>query len=227
MRCAFKAVLLFLIPAAAWGAGTEAAQPRCRACHTSPAPTRQKPALAPCPRARYKVDRSAEPAPDALTLGRSTAPYAPVKFAHKAHAKWAELSGGCALCHHYDESRPIQACAACHPAERRREDLTKPDVRAARHRLCLDCHRALEPEVSCAACHDGKGLGLPRAVEPDKAARRGGFPHGEHVRTYGASCADCHGGWSCAACHHAAGVKPPPTTPGACLKCHPAVPKGG
>jgi hypothetical protein len=147
-----------------------------------------------------------------------------VRFDHKEHARWADLSGGCALCHHYDESRPIQACAACHPAERAREDLTKPDVRAARHRLCLDCHRALDPQASCGSCHEGKGSSLPASVAPEAVGK---FPHGEHVRSYGASCADCHGGWTCADCHHKAGVKPPPTTPGACLACHAAVPKGG
>lgn len=226
MRCALSvlAAVLLRVPASA----AEAPQPRCRACHVKAAPTRQEPALAPCPRARFKVDRSAEPAPDALTLGRSTGPYAPVRFSHKEHARWADLSGGCALCHHYDESRPIQACGACHPAERARAELSLPDVRAARHRLCLDCHKAAAPEAGCASCHAAKTPPFAPAVVPEKTAEK--FPHGEHVRSYGASCADCHGGWSCKDCHRPKGVPAPPappTTPGACLKCHPNVPKGG
>ncbi len=191
-----------------------AGAPDCRACHTSATPTKAAPALVACPRLKLKSYHPLDEAPVSITLGRQGATYAPVAFAHRAHAHMAETGEGCSGCHHYDQARPIQKCKNCHAVSRRREDLTKPDLKGAMHRQCIECHREWNPDGACSTCHakPGASAATPpaaKAVAPDRvifqtAAKEGKavtFFHKTHVDRFALACADCHRQESCAGCH--------------------------
>ena len=135
---------------------TTAAALDCKACHTSKVPTKADPALRACPRLLIKGFHSVDEAPATMTLGTAGV-YGPVKFSHRAHAQMAQTGKGCSGCHHYDQAGPIQQCEACHSATRARADLTKPDVRAAIHRQCLECHREWDGPNKCGSCHAQQG----------------------------------------------------------------------
>ena len=117
----------------------------CKTCHTCDVPTKQNPCLVACPRNEMiTVNQTAEQGPDVIKIDNLANKYQPVTFSHKIHAQMSEMSGGCANCHHYNTSGPILACSDCHSAERKREDISKPDLQAAFHRLCIDCHQRME-----------------------------------------------------------------------------------
>jgi hypothetical protein len=130
-----------------------AAAPDCRACHTAVTPTKNAPALAACPRLKVTGYHPLTEAPATLTLGSAEGTYGPVTFAHREHAHMAETGKGCSGCHHYDQARPIQKCKNCHAVSRSREDLAKPDLKAAMHRQCISCHRDWNPGGACKTCH--------------------------------------------------------------------------
>jgi hypothetical protein len=190
----------------------------CRACHTAKTPTKNDPALAACPRLKIKGYHAINEAPDKLTLGKSGATYGPVTFAHRAHAHMAETGQGCISCHHYDQARPIQKCKNCHAVSRKREDLGKPDLKAAMHRQCLDCHRDWNPQGSCKTCHGKSDTSatatskpkMPTAVSPpdrviyETGAKEGKtvtFFHADHTKRFALACANCHQNESCRGCH--------------------------
>jgi hypothetical protein len=194
----------------------------CRLCHTGATPTKANPALAQCPRLLIRDYHSAKDAPATMTLGSSPGRYAPVAFSHRTHAEMAEMGDGCEGCHHYDQARPIQKCDGCHSPTRLRADLTRPDVKAAMHRQCVDCHREWNPGVTCASCH-GEAGGAAKVDGPAKpkaparlvyetkaaAGRTVTFFHNEHVQRFGLDCADCHQGTTCGSCHGPAAKAPP------------------
>lgn len=199
----------------------DAAALDCRACHTAVTPTRDAPALAACPRLKIKGYHPIEEAPPTIVLGRSGATYGPVTFSHREHAHMAETGKGCSGCHHYDQARPIQKCKNCHAVSRRREDLGKPDLKAAMHRQCLNCHRDWNPEGACQTCHAPVGaqavtaaakapakkqpkVSAPERVIYETSAKEGKsvtFFHADHVKRFALACADCHQQESCRACH--------------------------
>jgi hypothetical protein len=207
-----------VIAAGAWGRapGPEPTSPgACRTCHTSDAPTREKPALAKCPRAMLLGHHSVAEGPESITIGNGAEAYGPVRFAHRRHAAMAEMGDGCYGCHHHNEARPIQKCGACHCASRSRADLGKPDLKGARHRLCVDCHSRWSHDAACGSCHarvTARRKAFPPAVLPqrvlfDTRSSQGRFVtffHGDHAARFGLKCADCHHGTSCADCHDAA-----------------------
>jgi hypothetical protein len=216
----FSSVGLLLLIASA----TAAAQTRpasrttgavldCRACHTSPAPTKSDPSLSACPRLKVAGYHAVTEAPERMTLGSQGKTYGPVNFAHREHAHMAETGKGCSGCHHYDQARPIQKCKNCHAVSRKREDLGKPDLKAAMHRQCVTCHREWNPTGSCATCHvkpDAKGAApAPKVTTPDRIvyetrAKQGKsvtFFHKDHIDRFALACADCHQQESCGACH--------------------------
>ena len=200
----------------------------CRACHTAVTPTKNAPALAACPRLKITGYHALDEAPLAITLGASDAKYGPVKFTHRAHAHMAETGKGCNGCHHYDQARPIQKCKSCHAVSRRREDLGKPDLKAAMHRQCLDCHREWNPAGSCSTCHAKPGVAAapvaavgaspvagkkasaviaPQRVVYETGAKEGKtvtFFHADHTGRFAIACATCHQGESCRGCHASA-----------------------
>ena len=194
----------------------------CRLCHTGATPTKADPALIRCPRLLIKDYHSVDDAPPTMTLGSSAGRYGPVAFSHREHARMAGMDRGCEGCHHYDQARPIQKCDGCHSATRLRTDLARPDLKAAMHRQCFDCHRDWNPGVTCLSCHGATtgaatartpvrpaGLTKPKAPirviyrTPAAAGRTVTFFHNEHVDRFGLACADCHQGASCASCHRA------------------------
>ncbi len=194
----------------------------CRACHTAVKPTKQDPALRSCPRLLIKGYHVLDEAPVALTLGQTAGRYPQVRFPHRAHAHMAETASGCSGCHHYDQAGPIQPCRTCHAVTRARDDLSKPDLQAAMHRQCLDCHRDWNAASACAACH--RPVGAPadtdaarrtaRASSPvaptrivyQTGAREGDlvtFFHAEHTGRFALACAACHQEQTCRTCHTA------------------------
>jgi hypothetical protein len=197
----------------------DAAALDCRACHTSVTPTKNAPALAACPRLKIKGYHAVDEAPATLKLGTDGATYGPVTFAHRAHAHMAETGKGCTGCHHYDQVRPIQKCKNCHAVSRVREDLNKPDLKAAMHRQCLECHREWNPAGSCSTCHVKAGTAAAKAAtgpkkasavaEPGKIIYETGakegktvtFFHREHTTRFALACAQCHQNESCRGCH--------------------------
>ncbi|MBI5209783.1 MAG: cytochrome c3 family protein [Elusimicrobia bacterium] len=219
------ALLLALAAASvAWGAGPEARPSTagaagCRLCHTTDTPTKKDPALVPCPRYSMKKRHALGEAPETLTLGSPGGRYGPVRFPHKGHAAMAAMGEGCSACHHYDLARPIHGCGDCHSSTRARPDLDKPDLKAARHRLCVGCHAQWDPDETCASCHAGEqGAPAARAKGPRGASRTnlpervtyrtpsaGGqvvtFRHDDHARRFGLPCAGCHRGRACRDCH--------------------------
>ncbi|MHB1312741.1 MAG: cytochrome c3 family protein, partial [Gemmatimonadaceae bacterium] len=209
---------------------SDAAALDCRACHTAVTPTKDSPALAACPRLKIKGYHAVDDAPAIIRLGTDGATYGPVTFAHRAHAHMAETGKGCTGCHHYDQVRPIQKCKNCHAVSRVREDLNKPDLKAAMHRQCLECHREWNPTGSCSTCHarDGaagakvaagaKAVAGAKVAAPTRAsavaepvrvvyetgAKEGKtvtFFHKDHTTRFALACAQCHQNESCRGCH--------------------------
>ncbi len=79
--------------------------------------------------------------------------YDPVNFSHRAHAEMSGISGGCKMCHHYNPPGKIVNCEYCHEKERNRTDITKPDLKGAYHRQCIDCHKQWNKSTDCIQCH--------------------------------------------------------------------------
>jgi hypothetical protein len=157
--------------------------------------------------------------------------FGPVPFDHAGHARWAEVSGGCTICHHYTpEGAAHPACRTCHEIGYKHEDMRKPGLKGAYHRQCLGCHREWSHETRCTACHlprvgpdeqpikadlvtkdDVIGTMHPPIPEPDEEIYETDYPlgtgskvyfhHRRHTKTYGFECAECHRGDSCARCH--------------------------
>jgi hypothetical protein len=152
--------------------------------------------------------------------------FGPVPFDHLGHAKWAELSGGCLVCHHYTpEGSAHPACGSCHIPSLKREDITMPSLKGAYHRQCMGCHREWSHTTRCDVCHVQR-IGQQRGVitredalghmtppipapeteiyEPESRPSVGTkviFRHGQHTRRFGLKCAECHRGDSCTRCH--------------------------
>jgi len=198
----------------------------CKTCHACDVPTRQDPCLNQCPRAQMSnLDESPDKAPEVEILKELSNRYMPVIFPHKMHAQMSVLSGGCKTCHHYNTIGVIQPCKNCHNAERKRNDISKPDLEAAYHRQCINCHREWSHENSCVSCHALKndkqmtsinstvdkitGKSHPKIEEPKKIVfetnyNKGkfvSFYHDEHINSFGINCISCHKNENCTRCH--------------------------
>ncbi len=200
----------------------------CAQCHTCDAPTVENPCLAPCPRhgGHFYGDHTAGEGPDVVVIDQLAALYRPVVFAHKLHARMADMNGGCTNCHHYSEqSGEIPPCRECHAPDRQEVDLRMPALKGAYHRQCINCHLDWSGENSCNFCHeqaeDGGAqpahdptdiMGVPHpkieAVPTytyQTTYTKGPvvtFHHADHVDLFGQDCVDCHRGDSCKRCHH-------------------------
>ncbi len=204
----------------------------CKTCHSCEVPTRKDPCLKPCPRASMvTVYESAEKTRNVVSLDELSKKYNPVIFQHRIHAQMSEMSGGCATCHHYNTSGPIQPCKNCHLINRKRDDISKPDLEAAYHRQCIGCHREWSHSNSCVSCHSLKNSSQtekeiklakaleakthPKLVEPKKIifatkyneGKLVTFYHDEHISLFGAKCIDCHQQQNCSMCHDKDAVK--------------------
>ena len=140
----------------------------CKTCHTCDVPTKQNPCLVPCPRDKMiTVNQSAEVAPAVITISTLEDKYFPTVFSHKLHAQMSQMSGGCEGCHHYNTIGPILKCESCHDKNRKREDISKPDLKAAFHRQCMECHKEWSHSTDCNSCH---------ALKSDFAGAKGKNP---------------------------------------------------
>jgi len=213
----------------------------CTVCHACEKPTAEEPCLRPCARPREaemiaELRRGNVPQGvvllDMLSTSSDTADhFGPVPFDHAGHAKWAEIAGGCELCHHYTPAGAAHpSCSSCHEASYRHEDMRKPGLKGAYHRQCLGCHREWSHETKCDVCHlprvgdDGQPVTASAASKDDvmgkihppipepkqeiyqtKYKSHPGtnviFRHKEHIERYGLKCAECHRGDSCMRCH--------------------------
>ncbi|MCP4594219.1 MAG: cytochrome c3 family protein [bacterium] len=212
----------------------------CSRCHTCPKPTSAMVCLPDCTRVQAAAEvLASKQGPEGIILldmlkgeTEGTDRFGPVPFDHSGHAKWAEISGGCTVCHHYTPEGEVHpACRTCHPPENRRAgaDIKRPSLKGAYHRQCMGCHREWSHNTKCDACHAkrvGNGVKIldPREVlghmgapipEPDteiyepKSKPAPGtkviFRHKEHIHRFELKCAECHRGDNCARCHEEGG----------------------
>lgn len=223
----------------------------CKTCHTCDVPTKQNPCLVDCPREEMiTVHQTAEEGPEFVKIDKLADKYLPVNFSHKIHAQMSEMYGGCANCHHFNTTGPILPCADCHNVERKREDISKPDLQAAYHRQCIDCHKEWSDSTDCNSCHSPKGSLIteeqtsgkdhPKVEEPGKLIYETNYAkgkivtffHDEHVNLFGAECESCHKNDNCTRCHDVQNIQPVSsgipekiTKPASehhqpCFKCH-------
>lgn len=200
----------------------------CKSCHDCEYPTKNKPCLKNCPRKELiTVFHSAEEGPILVHMDEVKGNYGEVSFSHKIHAQMSEMSGGCETCHHYNTTGPVLKCRSCHSETRVRDDLRTPDLEAAYHRQCLNCHRQWRGATDCQECHVKKGEDInkirqekiakflskehPKLIEPNRVIydtkyEKGKivtFHHYEHTHLYGISCRSCHANDNCTNCHSA------------------------
>lgn len=197
----------------------------CKKCHICDTPTKANPCLILCPRNKLKVVRHLpNEGPDNIVLDKIDTEddlYSPVNFTHKLHSEMSLMSGGCAICHHFNPPGKIVKCSNCHETNRIRVDKTKPDLKAAFHRQCMDCHKTWEAESKCESCHqlNSKKTKLTENVKPEKVHPDISIPqrivyetssddgpivtffHNDHSSLFNLECSNCHDQESCANCH--------------------------
>jgi hypothetical protein len=214
---------------------------RCSDCHTRANPTKEDPCLVPCPRF------TPEHGPEVVLIDQLSKQYVPVVFAHKLHAQMTEMSGGCALCHHFNPSHKILPCRDCHNTPSP-DNLAKPGLKGAYHRQCMNCHREWSHETECAVCHAKKTADSAVVVLPDPTDIMGTlhpnieepvvktyetkyehgksvtFRHQDHVKRYGFKCVNCHREPNCNRCHNTDKVAAAPKSlqqhHSPCASCH-------
>ena len=238
-------VMLLPIPAAAMASGqvVEKAHPEdqshhedravkkqeCRDCHKCPRPTRQDPCLISCPRyeSHFFSQQRVEESPEMIIIDQLSELYGAVVFAHQMHAEMAEMGGGCETCHHYSEQTgEIPPCRECHDQEHHKVDLSRPALKGAYHRQCMNCHLDWSHENACGFCHEQAVevlstatpdttdiVGIPHPIieavptytydTPYEEGPIVTFHHTDHVDMFGQNCVDCHRGDSCGRCHDA------------------------
>jgi hypothetical protein len=156
-------------------------------------------------------------------LGGDKALYEAVNFTHKLHSEMSLFSGGCSICHHYNPPGDIVKCKHCHDIERKRDNLSKPDLKGAYHRQCINCHSSWEQKTECESCHRLKSeiksspdekpsytdghpkLKIPGKIIYDTDYDEGKivtFRHNEHTAIFNFECTDCHSSQSCVKCHN-------------------------
>lgn len=198
----------------------------CKTCHVCDVPTKDDPCLVACPREKIAtVYQKPEQTPELFVIDQISDRYGPVYFSHKLHAQMSIMSGGCENCHHHNTSGPILQCNTCHESSRKRDDVSRPDLKGAYHRQCMDCHREWSHETGCNSCHSLKknlkdakqesiqkkysGKVHPLVLEPTNITYQTDsdkgklvtFYHDDHTKKFGLSCTSCHKQESCTKCH--------------------------
>ncbi len=198
----------------------------CKTCHSCEVPTKAEPCLNPCPReGKSAINQTPEQSPEIEVMKELSNKYAPVVFPHRAHAKMSEISGGCQICHHYNTIGALEPCKSCHQTKRNGANINRPDLQAAYHQQCINCHRAWSHKIDCTSCHALKNAGEsvsvhslikkmtgkihPKITEPEKFIFQTNYPdgkfvtfyHSEHINLFGAKCVDCHKQSACTQCH--------------------------
>jgi hypothetical protein len=208
--------------------------PACRRCHACDRPTPEEPCLLhPCIRERaqrHKVDMGMRRGPGVVLLDDLEDCYLPVPFDHENHARMAEMTRGCIVCHHCpSEGREHAACKTCHAVEVTEMNTRAPDLRTAYHHRCLNCHKDWIDVSDCSICHQRRASvpGMHDAMRPStddilarmhppisepqtefyRAVSEEGtettviFRHWEHVHRFGLGCEECHQEGNCTHCH--------------------------
>lgn len=201
----------------------------CKTCHTCDIPTKENPCIIPCPREKMvSIEQAPEEGPAVLVIDKfkkQSDIYAPVVFSHRLHAEMSGMAGGCKMCHHYNPPGQVIGCSDCHELIRKRSDVSKPDLKGAYHRQCIDCHRSWTNRVGCESCHStNKNLVKtqeqkiaeksaqrvhpkiisPTAIRfdtPKAAGKLVTFYHTQHNELFGLECQTCHSNESCKKCH--------------------------
>jgi Class III cytochrome C family/Cytochrome c7 and related cytochrome c len=199
----------------------------CSLCHACETPTKSNPCLIACPREKMMtvyISPAKSPAVIKMDKLKSVQDlYEPVVFSHRIHAEMSEMSGGCEMCHHYNPPGDVVGCDNCHEPVRQRTDISKPDLKGAYHRQCIDCHREWNSKVACESCHElnesGKSAFTGKDYEKERVHPEMKVPsklvfnttyekgkivtffHNEHTGIYGLDCKSCHQEESCAKCH--------------------------
>ncbi|MFA6570821.1 MAG: cytochrome c3 family protein [Bacteroidota bacterium] len=199
----------------------------CKTCHVCDYPTKKDPCLIPCPKSEMiSVYHSPSEGPEIVIMDKMMNKYGGVVFSHKLHAGMSEMSDGCSGCHHYNTTGPILACKKCHSTERKREDVSLPDLQGAYHRQCMTCHRQWSHTTGCDnTCHVPKkeessdrrnailakltGKTHPAQPKPEKMVYETNYEHGkivtffhdEHTKLFGKGCISCHKQENCTKCH--------------------------
>jgi hypothetical protein len=198
----------------------------CKLCHYYEYPTKSDPSLVNCPKDKMiSIYHKPEEGPNVVVMNDMKGRYGPVIFTHRIHSEMSGMFGGCNNCHHYNTTGPVLKCKKCHSIVRKREDLSKPDIYAAYHRQCLNCHRQWNRTVDCNSCHqpgetDGKkvpavlinqvaGKQHPEVPVPTKVVyetrydkgKYVTFYHDDHTQTFGIECINCHKNENCIKCH--------------------------
>jgi len=194
----------------------------CSECHSCTIPTHKNPCLKLFPDFRrdgITVNHSADEASELLTIDTLMDLYEPSVFTHKLHAEMAAMSGGCESCHHFNPPGKILSCVSCHEPGIK-SDISKPGLKGAYHRQCLNCHREWSHTTNCIVCHEKRGdktedksefIGKSheKLVIPQKLVYQTDeedyplvtFFHNDHSEKFGYKCADCHANESCSRCH--------------------------
>jgi hypothetical protein len=213
----------------------------CARCHSCPDPTTDRLCLMPCTRPRQHDMKPTNAAPEIVVLGELADRFLPVPFDHAGHARMAQMTQGCVVCHHFTpEGEAHPSCKSCHEIAPEREDIRKPGLRGAYHRQCLSCHRDWSHETRCDACHlprtgldpsrpvvvttdDMVGRMHPPIPEPDEVIYESEssavpgdriiFRHKDHIHRFGLNCVDCHREDNCLRCHEDRSGRPPRVRP--------------
>jgi len=203
----------------------------CKTCHICDVPTKDDPCLVLCPRDKIPtVYQKPEQTRELIVIDQINDRYGPVYFSHKLHAQMSVMSGGCENCHHHNTSGPILLCNTCHKPERKREDVSLPDLKGAYHRQCMECHREWSHDTGCNTCHTLKknvkdvkngnirkryqGKDHPPVLEPTylmyktntNKGRLVTFYHDDHTMKFGLKCAGCHKQENCTRCHDVSNI---------------------
>lgn len=206
----------------------------CKSCHECDQPTADDPCFRGCVRpsaVAISEQFKHRDGPDVVILDELEDRYLPVPFDHKGHAKMANMTRGCEVCHHFTpEGLAHPACNTCHELKPQLEDIHKPSLKGAYHRQCMSCHREWSGDTKCSVCHHEKtgatgenrattipskddliGRMHPPIPEPDvkiyKTRIEGQpstevlFRHKEHINRYELACAECHHEANCTRCH--------------------------
>ncbi len=199
----------------------------CSLCHDCSTPTKSDPCLIQCPKEEMvTLNIPPEKSPRLIQmqkLDETQDLYEPVIFSHRVHAEMSEMAGGCEMCHHYNPPGNVVLCSHCHEVKRNRSNISIPDLKAAYHRKCIDCHSQWSDKVECENCHELNESGKTafkktnykdERVHPEieipaqliyKTPKEKGslvtFYHNDHTELFGFDCVDCHQEESCASCH--------------------------
>jgi hypothetical protein len=107
----------------------------CMECHT------KKVVVTPTSASGGKKTRiTAKDGPETCTINSLEKNYQPVEFPHNLHA---EMSSGCADCHHHSPEGETPSCGGCHGEPFNPKNLNMPGLKGAYHLQCLGCHREM------------------------------------------------------------------------------------